>query len=98
VSEWSDSSAENRIQSLVEASVSRVLDFLVFLDDSAPHVILCCAGSQKLIEDSPTDSYWGCGRDGSGLNMLGVLLMELRATYVRSIALTSTGTVDLLTD
>jgi predicted NAD-dependent protein-ADP-ribosyltransferase YbiA (DUF1768 family) len=67
-------------------------------DDSAPHVILCCAGSQKLIEDSPTDSYWGCGRDGSGLNMLGVLLMELRATYVRSIALTSTGTVDLLTE
>jgi predicted NAD-dependent protein-ADP-ribosyltransferase YbiA (DUF1768 family) len=32
-----------------------------------------------IIEDSPFDGYWGRGRDGSGKNRLGFLLMELRA-------------------
>lgn len=40
--------------------------------------LLLSTGEAGLIEDSPTDYYWGCGRDGSGKNMLGVLLMELR--------------------
>lgn len=31
-----------------------------------------------LIERSPTDSYWGCGRDGTGKNMLGRILVETR--------------------
>jgi len=31
-----------------------------------------------LIENSPSDKYWGCGRDGSGQNKLGVLLMQVR--------------------
>jgi len=35
-------------------------------------------GTEELIEDSPVDYYWGCGADGTGKNMLGKLLMELR--------------------
>lgn len=35
-------------------------------------------GEDELIEDSPVDWYWGCGSDGSGKNMLGVILMETR--------------------
>ncbi len=31
-----------------------------------------------LIEESNIDSYWGCGKNGKGKNMLGVLLMEVR--------------------
>jgi hypothetical protein len=31
-----------------------------------------------LIEASPTDSFWGIGKNGRGSNMLGILLMELR--------------------
>jgi len=31
-----------------------------------------------LIEHTPRDSFWGDGGDGSGKNMLGTLLMELR--------------------
>lgn len=31
-----------------------------------------------LIEDSPIDSYWGCGKDGTGKNMLGQILMRVR--------------------
>lgn len=35
-------------------------------------------GNAKIIEDSKTDSFWGCGKNGKGKNMLGVLLMEIR--------------------
>lgn len=39
---------------------------------------LMATGDEELIEDSPIDFYWGCGSDGSGKNMLGKLLMEIR--------------------
>jgi ribA/ribD-fused uncharacterized protein len=32
-----------------------------------------------LVEHTPRDSYWGDGGDGSGKNMLGRILMEIRA-------------------
>ncbi|KAJ7528695.1 hypothetical protein O6H91_15G014500 [Diphasiastrum complanatum] len=33
---------------------------------------------QVLIEASPHDYFWGCGRDGTGFNHLGKLLMKVR--------------------
>jgi N-glycosidase YbiA len=39
---------------------------------------LMATGDEILIEDSPVDSYWGCGADGAGVNKLGQLLMEVR--------------------
>lgn len=36
------------------------------------------SGSEEIIEDSPTDYFWGEGADGSGQNMLGKLWMKLR--------------------
>lgn len=39
---------------------------------------LLATGDEELVEDSPVDYYWGCGADGTGKNMLGKLLMELR--------------------
>jgi len=35
-----------------------------------------------LIEDSPIDYYWGCGKDGSGKSRLGQLLMKLRGDFI----------------
>lgn len=35
-------------------------------------------GNEVLIEDSPVDWYWGCGADGTGKNVLGQVLMEIR--------------------
>jgi N-glycosidase YbiA len=35
-------------------------------------------GDEDIIEDSPIDYYWGCGKDGSGKNMLGKIFMEIR--------------------
>lgn len=40
--------------------------------------LLLSTGDCKIVEDSPYDSYWGCGSDGKGKNMLGRLWMELR--------------------
>jgi len=40
--------------------------------------MLLATGNRTLIENAPRDSYWGCGRSGTGKNRLGVLLMELR--------------------
>lgn len=41
--------------------------------------LLLSTGERELIEDNPTDGYWGRGNDGNGKNRLGNLLMELRS-------------------
>ena len=33
---------------------------------------------EELVENASRDYYWGCGRDGSGKNMLGRILMKAR--------------------
>jgi ribA/ribD-fused uncharacterized protein len=40
--------------------------------------LLLTTGDRALIEESP-DDYWGAGRDGTGENRLGKILMEVRA-------------------
>jgi len=44
--------------------------------------LLLSTGSRLLIENSPYDYYWGCGRNGTGNNMLGTMLMRIRASMV----------------
>lgn len=41
--------------------------------------ILLATGDEEIIENAPDDYYWGIGRDGSGKNMLGIILMDVRA-------------------
>jgi hypothetical protein len=33
---------------------------------------------ETIVENAPCDYYWGCGADGSGKNMLGIILQEVR--------------------
>lgn len=42
--------------------------------------VLLFTGDELIVENSPIDYYWGCGADGSGKNMLGLILMEVRET------------------
>ncbi|NJK32097.1 MAG: NADAR family protein [Deltaproteobacteria bacterium] len=41
--------------------------------------LLLSTGDAELIEHTENDDYWGDGGDGSGRNMLGRILMEVRA-------------------
>eukprot|EP01116_Phalansterium_solitarium_P018856 TRINITY_DN5121_c0_g1_i2.p1 TRINITY_DN5121_c0_g1~~TRINITY_DN5121_c0_g1_i2.p1 ORF type:complete len:159 (+),score=36.25 TRINITY_DN5121_c0_g1_i2:93-569(+) len=41
--------------------------------------VLLSTGDAKLIEHTRNDSYWGDGGDGTGRNMLGITLMNVRA-------------------
>jgi ribA/ribD-fused uncharacterized protein len=50
-----------------------------FLAHSELAAMLLDTGERALIENSPSDYYWGCGHTGTGQNRLGCLLMELRA-------------------
>jgi hypothetical protein len=40
--------------------------------------ILLATRDEVLMENSPIDYYWGCGKDGSGKNKLGQILMAVR--------------------
>ncbi len=49
--------------------------FMTYCDLSE---ILLSTGEQIIIENSPTDAFWGCGLDGCGQNHLGKILMRIR--------------------
>src|SRR5690606_7738828 len=41
--------------------------------------LLLSTGDEAIVENAPGDYYWGCGKDGSGRNRLGQILMDVRA-------------------
>ena len=40
--------------------------------------MLLATGDEEIIEAAPTDTYWGVGRDGTGLNKLGKIIARIR--------------------
>ena len=46
--------------------------------------MLVSTGKRMLVEHSPYDSFWGDGGDGTGKNWLGILLMEIRDSYIQA--------------
>jgi N-glycosidase YbiA len=40
--------------------------------------LLVATDHHVIVENSPTDCYWGCGPDGMGQNQLGQILMRVR--------------------
>ncbi|MGF1578761.1 MAG: NADAR family protein [Gemmataceae bacterium] len=45
--------------------------------------MLLATGNEELVENAPSDYYWGCGADGTGKNRLGEILMEIRAQFAQ---------------
>lgn len=41
--------------------------------------LFLATGDAELVEESTSDAFWGIGRRGTGKNMLGALLMQVRA-------------------
>ena len=42
--------------------------------------MLLSTGDADIVEKTTRDYYWGCGNKGTGKNMLGIILMEVRET------------------
>ncbi len=42
--------------------------------------LLLMTGDDELVENVPSDYFWGCGALGGGQNMLGKILMDTRAS------------------
>ncbi|HBL14841.1 MAG TPA: Swarming motility protein ybiA [Cyanobacteria bacterium UBA11162] len=49
-----------------------------FITHTDIQLILLGTGEELIVEDSPKDYYWGCGRDKTGQNHLGKTLMKVR--------------------
>lgn len=71
----------------VKISVMREAVFQKFLTHQDIQAILLSTGDQLLVENSPTDYYWGCGVDQTGQNHLGKVLMSVRQ-QIRSLCTT----------
>lgn len=57
-----------------------------FLTHKDVQTILISTGDRTIVENSPTDCYWGCGHDKSGLNHLGKILMSVRQEIRQKLA------------
>jgi ribA/ribD-fused uncharacterized protein len=68
----------------VKDDIMREAVLLKFQTHEQIRDILLGTGSEELVENAPGDFYWGCGADGSGLNRLGVILMEVREQLKQS--------------
>ncbi|MEY3222528.1 MAG: hypothetical protein RLZZ203_1384 [Cyanobacteriota bacterium] len=64
---------------LVKTQVMRVGVLQKFITHSDIRKVLLITGDEMLIENSPTDYFWGCGANHTGENHLGKILMGVRA-------------------
>ena len=62
----------------VKDDIMRRAVYAKFTQNKEIRDILISTGKETIIEKTTNDYYWGCGQDGSGRNMLGIILMETR--------------------
>lgn len=62
----------------VKDEVMRQAILLKFTQNEDIKKVLLDTGNEELVEKTTDDYYWGCGSDGSGKNMLGKILVEVR--------------------
>ncbi len=67
----------------VKDDVMRRAVLAKFQAHSDLRALLLSTGDEMLVEETTQDTYWGCGTDRTGKNMLGVILMETRETLRR---------------
>ena len=62
----------------VKTQIMREAVLTKFLTHLEIQSILLSTGERPIVEDSPTDYYWGCGVEKTGQNHLGKILMSVR--------------------
>ena len=63
----------------VKDDVMRVAVRAKFTQHEELRELLLSTGDEELVEHTTNDAYWADGGDGTGKNMLGKILMEVRA-------------------
>ncbi|MBI1238955.1 MAG: DUF1768 domain-containing protein [Alphaproteobacteria bacterium] len=63
----------------VKLAIMRRADGAKYTQNPELGALLLATGEAELIEDSPSEPFWGIGADGLGLNWAGRVLMEIRA-------------------
>lgn len=63
----------------VKEGIMRLAVRAKFTTHPALRALLVSTGARPLVEAAPMDGFWGSGPDGTGLNRLGHILMEVRA-------------------
>ncbi|MDY7013820.1 MAG: NADAR family protein [Cyanobacteriota bacterium] len=74
-------SREHPLRSDWEAVKDEIMERAVsckFKTHAALREILLATNDEPIVENAPGDYYWGCGKDGSGQNKLGKILMKVR--------------------
>ncbi|MBE9004800.1 NADAR family protein [Fortiea sp. LEGE XX443] len=82
---------------LVKTQVMREAVLKKFVTHADIREILLATGDETIVENSPTDCFWGCGQDKTGHNHLGKILMSVREE-IRRLCLYSVITGDCLTE
>lgn len=62
-----------------KVGIMRIAVEAKFAQHDELRALLLSTGDAKLVEHTENDDYWGDGGDGSGQNMLGRILMQLRS-------------------
>lgn len=62
----------------VKCAIMRSAVLTKFITHEDIQTILLSTGDKVIVENSPTDYYWGCGSDRTGQNHLGQVLMSVR--------------------
>jgi len=70
----------------VKIPIMREAVLTKFLAHTDIQAILLATAEQVIVEDSPTDYYWGCGCDRTGQNHLGKILMSVRKEIRQRLA------------
>jgi N-glycosidase YbiA len=75
---------------VVKTQVMREAILKKFLTHADIREILLNTGNEILVENSPTDYFWGCGAKTTGQNHLGKILMNVREEIRQSLILSVT--------
>lgn len=62
----------------IKDDVMRKVVYAKFSQNEDIKQILLNTDDEEIVEVTSDDYYWGCGTNGTGKNMLGVILMETR--------------------
>jgi len=76
----------------VRGDIMRSALLAKFTSHADLHDALLDTGNGEIVENAPSDCFWGCGQLGGGQNMLGKLVMEIRET-LRDATTRSTASV-----